>query len=149
MPDLCDNMNISSDSIKKDSVIAISIKDNETLQQQPKQEQQKPVKEKVGVVEEKEEESEESEEGQSSTRPTPGTSEWHEQRKENHKKVERKRREAINSAMANLASVIPGEEKNKSKVLNRAVEHIRSLNQELAELKHQLEQYQSKENDMN
>ncbi|CAO3644743.1 unnamed protein product [Cunninghamella blakesleeana] len=47
--------------------------------------------------------------------------------------------------MTLLGNVIPGEEKNKSKILSKAVEHILDLNTEIASLKSQLAAYQNKE----
>jgi bHLH factor len=66
---------------------------------------------------------------------------WHERRKENHKRVERKRREMINRAMDDLSAVIPGNDKNKSKLLGRAVQHIKALGDEVRALQSQLDQY--------
>ncbi|KAI8337565.1 hypothetical protein BC941DRAFT_425630 [Chlamydoabsidia padenii] len=75
------------------------------------------------------------------TKLVPGSPEWFERRKENHKRVERKRRETINRAMDDLAAVIPGNEKNKSRLLVRAVQHIKGLRDELGTLRSQLDQY--------
>ncbi|KAI8093368.1 uncharacterized protein BX664DRAFT_329522 [Halteromyces radiatus] len=77
----------------------------------------------------------------STGKPTPGSVEWYEIRKENHKKVERKRRETINQAMLDLGKVIPGNEKNKSRILSRAVQHIQGLVEEVVGLRQQVDQY--------
>lgn len=76
-----------------------------------------------------------------STKPIPGSAEWYELRKENHKKVERKRRETINQAMDDLGAVIPGNEKNKSRILGRAVQHIKGLMEEIIGLRKQVDHY--------
>ncbi|KAI8339259.1 hypothetical protein BC941DRAFT_422544 [Chlamydoabsidia padenii] len=75
------------------------------------------------------------------TRPVPGSVEWYELRKENHKKVERKRRETINQAMEDLGAVIPGNEKNKSRLLGAAVRHIKALMEEIIGLRKQVDHY--------
>ncbi|ORZ17999.1 Myc-type, basic helix-loop-helix domain-containing protein [Absidia repens] len=62
-------------------------------------------------------------------------------RKENHNKVERKRREAINQAMDDLSALLPGNEKSKSRVLGRAVEYIKLLMKENTGLRQQVEQH--------
>ncbi|KAI8068504.1 hypothetical protein BC940DRAFT_299250 [Gongronella butleri] len=76
-------------------------------------------------------------------RPVPGSSEWTAMRKENHKNVERRRREMINVSLKHLMDVIPGNEKNKSRVIGRAVEHIESLTKERNQLRKDLDHYQA------
>ncbi|KAI0105484.1 hypothetical protein GGR51DRAFT_190482 [Nemania sp. FL0031] len=58
-----------------------------------------------------------------------GSEEWHKQRKDNHKEVERRRRETINEGINELAKIVPGCEKNKGSILARAVSYILQLKQ--------------------
>ncbi|KAI1117052.1 hypothetical protein F5Y14DRAFT_439532 [Nemania sp. NC0429] len=58
-----------------------------------------------------------------------GSEEWHKQRKDNHKEVERRRRETINEGINELAKIVPGCEKNKGSILQRAVAYILQLKQ--------------------
>lgn len=60
-------------------------------------------------------------------RPAVGSEEWHKQRKDNHKEVERRRRETINEGINELAKIVPGCEKNKGSILQRAVSFITQL----------------------
>lgn len=60
-------------------------------------------------------------------KPQHGTEAWHRLRKENHKEVERRRRESINSGIKDLAALIPTPDTNKAQILQRAVEFIRRL----------------------
>lgn len=62
-----------------------------------------------------------------SNKPQHGSDEWHRQRRENHKEVERRRRESINVGIKELASLIPTEDTNKAQILQRAVEYIKRL----------------------
>ncbi|KAF2861197.1 hypothetical protein K470DRAFT_193865, partial [Piedraia hortae CBS 480.64] len=62
-----------------------------------------------------------------SSKPAVGTQEWHKIRKDNHKEVERRRRETINEGINELAQIVPGCEKNKGSILQRAVQFIRQL----------------------
>ncbi|KAI5965891.1 CBF1 [Candida pseudojiufengensis] len=64
---------------------------------------------------------------QSGSRPTQGSDEWHKQRKLNHKEVERRRREAINLGIKELADLIPTRDTNKTQILQRAAEYIKRL----------------------
>ncbi|KAJ1851389.1 basic helix-loop-helix protein [Coemansia sp. RSA 2703] len=59
--------------------------------------------------------------------PEAGSEEWERLRKDNHKEVERRRREVINHGIDRLALLIPGAEKNKGKVIAQAVEYIHIL----------------------
>lgn len=59
-----------------------------------------------------------------------GSDEWLRQRRENHKEVERRRRETINEGINELAKLIPEGEKNKGKILSRAVQYIHELKQQ-------------------
>ncbi|RDL39374.1 Uncharacterized protein BP5553_03714 [Venustampulla echinocandica] len=78
-----------------------------------------------------------SQQGQDSyvdnTQPAPraklavGSEEWHKVRKDNHKEVERRRRETINEGINELAKIVPGCEKNKGSILQRAVSFITQL----------------------
>jgi hypothetical protein len=60
-------------------------------------------------------------------KPTVGSEEWHKMRKDNHKEVERRRRETINEGINELAKIVPGCEKNKGSILQRAVTFISQL----------------------
>lgn len=62
-----------------------------------------------------------------SQKPIVGSDEWHKQRRENHKEVERRRRETINDGINELAKIVPGCEKNKGSILARAVQYIQQL----------------------
>ncbi|KAI1429393.1 hypothetical protein F5Y12DRAFT_485034 [Xylaria sp. FL1777] len=62
-----------------------------------------------------------------------GSEEWHKQRKDNHKEVERRRRETINEGINELAKIVPGCEKNKGSILQRAVSYILQLKQNEAQ----------------
>ncbi|KAJ1679757.1 hypothetical protein EV182_001389 [Spiromyces aspiralis] len=62
-----------------------------------------------------------------SPKPPVGSPEWHQIRRENHKEVERRRREIINEGINELAQLIPGAEKNKGKILQQAVTYVRQL----------------------
>ncbi|KAK9450702.1 uncharacterized protein V1518DRAFT_411479 [Limtongia smithiae] len=63
----------------------------------------------------------------SGSKPAVGTEEWHRQRRDNHKEVERRRRENINDGITELAKIVPGCEKNKGSILARAVQYIQQL----------------------
>jgi hypothetical protein len=60
-------------------------------------------------------------------KPAVGSEEWHRQRRENHKQVERRRRETINDGINEIARIVPGCEKNKGSILQRAAIYIRQL----------------------
>lgn len=60
-------------------------------------------------------------------KPPVGSNEWHRLRKDNHKEVERRRRETINEGINELAKIVPGCEKNKGSILQRAVVFITQL----------------------
>ncbi|KAH8815636.1 hypothetical protein F5884DRAFT_185959 [Xylogone sp. PMI_703] len=60
-------------------------------------------------------------------KPVVGSDEWHKVRKDNHKEVERRRRETINEGINELAKIVPGCEKNKGSILQRAVAFITQL----------------------
>lgn len=60
-------------------------------------------------------------------KPAVGSEEWHRQRRENHKQVERRRRENINEGINQIARIVPGCEKNKGSILSRAAIYIRQL----------------------
>lgn len=64
---------------------------------------------------------------QTRTKPAVGSDEWHKVRKDNHKEVERRRRETINEGINELAKIVPGCEKNKGSILQRAVSFITQL----------------------
>ncbi|PHH76711.1 hypothetical protein CDD80_1308 [Ophiocordyceps camponoti-rufipedis] len=63
----------------------------------------------------------------SNAKPSVGSEEWHKMRKDNHKEVERRRRETINEGINELAKIVPGCEKNKGSILQRAVSFISQL----------------------
>ncbi|KAJ3328616.1 basic helix-loop-helix protein [Blyttiomyces sp. JEL0837] len=68
--------------------------------------------------------------GGGAAKPSVGTEEWLKQRRENHKEVERRRRETINEGINELAKLIPDNgEKNKGKIIARAVAYIEELKQ--------------------
>lgn len=62
-----------------------------------------------------------------SSKPQHGTDEWHKQRRDNHKEVERRRRESINQGIKELALMIPTNDTNKAQILLRGVEYIKRL----------------------
>lgn len=57
--------------------------------------------------------------------------EWH--RRNNHKEVERRRREAINGGIEELAKIVPDCQKSKGSILARAVQYIQELRNSDAE----------------
>ncbi|KAI1107233.1 hypothetical protein F4804DRAFT_220986 [Jackrogersella minutella] len=69
----------------------------------------------------------------SSSKPAVGSEEWHKMRKDNHKEVERRRRETINEGINELAKIVPGCEKNKGSILQRAVIFITQLKENEAQ----------------
>ncbi|KAI1611941.1 hypothetical protein EDD36DRAFT_270153 [Exophiala viscosa] len=70
--------------------------------------------------------------GNQGNKPAVGTQEWHQQRKDNHKEVERRRREVINEGIENIAKIVPGTEKNKGAILQRTCQYITELQNEKA-----------------
>ncbi|WEW56443.1 basic helix-loop-helix protein [Emydomyces testavorans] len=66
----------------------------------------------------------------SHAKPPVGSPEWHTQRKNNHKEVERRRRETINEGINELAKLVPGCEKAKGSILQRAVQYISKLQED-------------------
>ncbi|KAF2003111.1 hypothetical protein P154DRAFT_110811 [Amniculicola lignicola CBS 123094] len=71
--------------------------------------------------------SNESPPNSSGHKPPVGSEEWHKVRRDNHKEVERRRRETINEGINELAKIVPGCEKNKGSILQRAVQFITQL----------------------
>ncbi|QIX01529.1 hypothetical protein AMS68_007046 [Peltaster fructicola] len=65
--------------------------------------------------------------GQNSVKPAVGSDEWHKVRRDNHKEVERRRRETINEGINELQKIVPGCEKNKGSILAQAVQFIKQL----------------------
>lgn len=61
------------------------------------------------------------------SKPPHGSDEWHRVRRENHKEVERRRRDSINAGIKDLAALIPTPDTNKAQILQRAVEFIKRL----------------------
>ncbi|KAG0197798.1 hypothetical protein BGX28_008705 [Mortierella sp. GBA30] len=60
-------------------------------------------------------------------KPLPGSEEWHKLRRDNHKEVERRRRETINAGITDLSKVVPNCDKNKGAVLRQTVKYIQSI----------------------
>lgn len=60
-------------------------------------------------------------------KPDVGSPAWHKQRRDNHKEVERRRRETINKGIEKIAEIVPECEKQKSQILQRAYEYILKL----------------------
>ncbi|KAI9812230.1 MAG: basic helix-loop-helix protein [Phylliscum demangeonii] len=60
-------------------------------------------------------------------KPAVGSAEWHKMRRDNHKEVERRRRETINEGINEIAKIVPGCEKNKGSILQRAIDFITQL----------------------
>lgn len=60
-------------------------------------------------------------------KPAVGSEEWYKVRKDNHKEVERRRRETINKGIEDLAQVVPDCDKHKGQILSKAVEYIKKL----------------------
>jgi len=59
--------------------------------------------------------------------PKVGSEEWRKIRRDNHKEVERRRRETINEGINEIAKIVPGSEKNKGAILQTAVSYILHL----------------------
>lgn len=68
-------------------------------------------------------------------KPVVGSKEWVHLRRENHKAVERKRRDCINDNINLLGELVPGPEKNKGGILSRVVAHIQGLREANSHLK--------------
>ncbi|ODV83722.1 hypothetical protein CANARDRAFT_190428, partial [[Candida] arabinofermentans NRRL YB-2248] len=60
-------------------------------------------------------------------KPAAGTPEWTTWRKLNHKEVEKRRREAINTGINQLKELLPTKDENKSQIIKTAVEYIKKL----------------------
>lgn len=60
-------------------------------------------------------------------KPQHGTEEWYRVRRDNHKEVERRRRENINQGIRDIAALMPFHDNNKLAILQRAVEYIKRL----------------------
>ncbi len=112
---------------------SIQQQQQEQLQQQHKQQQQQQqINEKdKGNQEWRPEQQPQQQAGRSTNetedKPAVGSEEWHRQRRENHKQVERRRRENINEGITEISRIVPGCEKNKGSILNRAAAYIRQL----------------------
>ena len=65
--------------------------------------------------------------GQLGDKPDIGTPEWHRIRRDSHKEVERRRRENINRGIEALSKLLPDSEKQKSLILQKAVDYIELL----------------------
>ena len=55
-------------------------------------------------------------------------------RRETHKEVERRRREIINNGITELSKLVPGDEKNKGRILQRTIQYIRELKEAQAQI---------------
>ncbi|KAL1984739.1 hypothetical protein VTN96DRAFT_8772 [Rasamsonia emersonii] len=75
-------------------------------------------------------------------KPTVGSPEWHALRKNNHKEVERRRRETINEGINQIAQLVPNCDKNKGAILQRAIEYIVQLHEEKKQMNSRWEQTQ-------
>ncbi|KAF7118692.1 hypothetical protein CNMCM5793_008231 [Aspergillus hiratsukae] len=73
-------------------------------------------------------------------KPSVGSPEWHQIRKNNHKEVERRRREAINEGINQLARLVPNCDKNKGAILQRTIEYICQLHDEKKTMSERWEQ---------
>ncbi|KAL2794997.1 hypothetical protein BJX66DRAFT_179075 [Aspergillus keveii] len=73
-------------------------------------------------------------------KPTVGSPEWHQIRKNNHKEVERRRREAINEGINQIARLVPNCDKNKGAILQRAIEYINQLHEDKRQINERWEQ---------
>ncbi|KAL4806131.1 hypothetical protein BDV18DRAFT_122619 [Aspergillus unguis] len=73
-------------------------------------------------------------------KPTVGSPEWHQVRKNNHKEVERRRREAINEGINQIARLVPNCDKNKGAILQRAIEYINQLHEDKRQISERWEQ---------
>ncbi|KAL5337160.1 hypothetical protein BJX70DRAFT_252133 [Aspergillus crustosus] len=73
-------------------------------------------------------------------KPTVGSPEWHQIRKNNHKEVERRRREAINEGINQIARLVPNCDKNKGAILQRAIEYINQLHEDKRQISERWEQ---------
>ncbi|KAJ5280201.1 bHLH domain-containing protein [Penicillium angulare] len=78
---------------------------------------------------------------QMNQKPTVGSPEWHQIRKNNHKEVERRRREAINEGINQIARIVPNCDKNKGAILQRAIEYICQLQDERKTIEERFEQH--------
>ncbi|KAK5367221.1 basic helix-loop-helix protein [Exophiala xenobiotica] len=71
--------------------------------------------------------------GNQNNKPAVGSAEWHQNRKDNHKEVERRRREVINEGIENIAKIVPCSEKNKGAILQRTHQYILEMQAEKAQ----------------
>ncbi|KAJ5573881.1 uncharacterized protein N7459_008308 [Penicillium hispanicum] len=74
-------------------------------------------------------------------KPTVGSPEWHQIRKNNHKEVERRRREAINEGINQIARLVPNCDKNKGAILQRAIDYICQLQEDKKNLDERFESH--------
>lgn len=63
-----------------------------------------------------------------------GSDEWQALRRNNHKEVERRRRETINEGINELGKIVPGAERNKGSILQSAVMYITDLKERQADM---------------
>ncbi|CAF9925414.1 MAG: hypothetical protein GOMPHAMPRED_003882 [Gomphillus americanus] len=68
------------------------------------------------------------------SKPAVGSDEWHRNRKDCHKEVERRRRETINEGIMSLANIVPDCEKAKGAILQRAVSYVMELRTHIDQL---------------
>ncbi|KAF9974436.1 hypothetical protein BGZ73_002178 [Actinomortierella ambigua] len=76
----------------------------------------------------------------SATKPAAGSEEWKRIRKDNHKMVERRRRENINDGINKLADIVPKADKNKGSILKAAVQYVQELKSDLSSALKDVEQ---------
>ncbi|KAG0253303.1 basic helix-loop-helix protein [Actinomortierella ambigua] len=76
----------------------------------------------------------------STTKPAAGSEEWRRIRKDNHKMVERRRRENINDGITKLAEIVPKADKNKGSILKAAVQYVQELKGDLSSALKDVEQ---------
>lgn len=62
--------------------------------------------------------------------PEVRSDEWHRLRRDNHKEVERRRRETINKNIDELAKIVPNCDKHKGQILKRSIDYIHQLQAE-------------------
>lgn len=60
-------------------------------------------------------------------------------KRENHRLIERRRRETINNGISELSRVLPSQPKNRGTIILKAVEYIEELKQNVAQAKRETE----------
>lgn len=67
------------------------------------------------------------------------TAEARQHKRENHRLIERRRRETINNGISELARILPDQPKNRGTIILKAVEYIDELKQNVAQAKRETE----------